>query len=85
MASANLTAKDTEYATTQGDMWDIVALREYGDEHAMHYIQDANFYQRFTDIFPANVTLELVPEVTVQINLKMRATLPDLKQLLPWR
>lgn len=79
------TAKDSEYKTIQGDMWDIVSLREYGDEHAMHYIQDANFDQRFTDAFPASVMLVIPLQVSVQYNLKGGVLIPPLNQLLPWR
>ena len=77
-------AKHLEYSTIQGDMWDMIALREYGDEHAMHFIQDANFYERFTDGFPGGVVLALPPMVTVQVNLRSRRALPNLQQLLPW-
>lgn len=85
MSSITLTAKDQQYKTIQADMWDMVALREYKDEHAMHYVQDANFDQRFTDAFPASIILLLTQTVVVQNNLKARAKLPNLNQLLPWR
>jgi hypothetical protein len=78
-------ANDLQYKTIQGDMWDMVALREYGDEHAMHFIQDANFDQRFTDAFPGSVILDIPPVVTVQYNLKSGSQLPSIKDLLPWR
>jgi phage tail protein X len=81
----NYTAEDSSYKTIQGDMWDIVSLREYGDEHAMNYVQDANFDQRFTDMFPASVILQIPPTATVQYNLKPSKPTPDLKNLLPWR
>ena len=77
-------AKHFEYNTIQGDMWDMIAIREYGDEHAMHFIQDANFYERFTDGFPGNVVVALPPTVIVQVNLRSRRALPNLQQLLPW-
>jgi phage tail protein X len=73
-----------EYRTVQFDIWDIVALRVYGDEHAMHHVQDANFYERFTDAFPAGVTLAIPQTVTLQNNLKARRSIPNLKQILPW-
>lgn len=65
-------------------MWDIVALRVYGDEHAMHFIQDANFQHRFVDGFPGGVILEIPQVVTITNNLKSRKSSPDLSQLLPW-
>ena len=50
----------------------------------MHFVQDANFYERFTDDFPASVILAIPPAVTLQNNLKARRSLPNLKQVLPW-
>jgi hypothetical protein len=79
------TARTPEYSTIQNDLWDVIALREYGDEHAMHFVQDNNFNQRFTDAFPASVVLEIISVVTVQINLKAGKPIPPLSQLLPWR
>ena len=82
--SVTYKAKHLEHATIQGEIWDIIALREYGDEHAMHFVQDANFYQRFVDEFPGGITLALPSAVTVQNNLKSRPVMPNLAQLLPW-
>jgi hypothetical protein len=78
-------AKDLVYKTVQSEMWDMIALREYGDEHVMNWIQDANFDQRFTDEFPGDVILQLPQSVTVQYNVKAQKPIPDLKELLPWR
>jgi hypothetical protein len=82
--SVSYKAKNLQHKTVQGEIWDIVAIREYGDEHAMHFIQDANFYQRFTDEFPGGIILELPRSVTLEYNLKSRLSAPNLKQLLPW-
>jgi hypothetical protein len=82
--SVTYKAKALEYKTIQGDIWDIVALRVYGDEHAMHEIQDENFYERFRDEFPASVILAVPAAVTLENNLKARRSLPNLKQILPW-
>jgi hypothetical protein len=62
----------------------MIAIREYGDEHAMHFIQDANFDERFTDEFPGSVILDLPQTVVVEINLRSRRPTPNLQQLLPW-
>lgn len=78
-------AKTLEYKTIQGDMWDIIALREYRDEHAMHFIQDDNYYQRFTDLFPASAILTIPIEVSVKHNLKGNNPIPPLQSILPWR
>lgn len=82
--SVTYKAKAPEYKTVQGDIWDIIALRSYGDEHACHFVQDANFYERFRDAFPASVILAIPPAVTLQNNLKARRSIPNLKQILPW-
>lgn len=82
--SVTYKAKSLEYKTVQGDIWDIIALREYGDEHAMHYVQDANFYERFADEFAGGVVLAITQTVTVTNNLKSRRATPNLQQLLPW-
>ena len=82
--AVTLKAKSSEYKTNQSDIWDIVAIRTYGDEHAMHFVQDANFDERFTDAFPGGVVLQIPPVVTLQNNLKSRKPTPNLEQLLPW-
>jgi hypothetical protein len=78
-------ATDAQYKTIQGDMWDIIALREYKDEHAMNWMQDANFDQRFIDMFPASLILQVPPIVEVQYNLKSGVGLPSINEILPWR
>lgn len=62
------------YMTTQGDMWDSVAKKLYGDEAALNVLLGAN--QRYADIvvFPAGITLA-VPEYTAPVT----SILP------PWR
>ena len=82
--AVTLPAKHLQHKTTQGEIWDIIAIREYGDEHAMHFVQDANFYLRFTDEFAGGVIVKIPQAVTLQYNLKSRPTFPDLHQLLPW-
>ena len=54
-----------EYITTQGDMWDSISLRLYGDEQLMHLLIDANLQYRKTAVFPANCVL-CVPEVSLE-------------------
>ena len=77
-------AKHLQHKTIQGEIWDIIAIREYGDEHAMHFVQDANFYERFVDEFAGGVLLTIPASVTVENNLKSRPMTPNLKQILPW-
>jgi len=52
------------YTTTQGDMWDMIALRVYGDENLMHKLVEANPDHRHTVVFPANIALD-IPEAEV--------------------
>lgn len=54
---------NTTYTTTQGDMWDMIAYKMYGDEYKMHYLMDANPNYVDTVIFSAGIVLT-VPELT---------------------
>ena len=62
------------YTTIQGDMWDMMAKRIYGDEAALNVLLEAN--QRYADmvVFPAGVELD-APEYTA----------PVTSMLPPWR
>lgn len=62
------------YQTSQGDMWDLIALRLYNTESGMNVLLEANPQYADTVIFPAGVNL-LVPEY----NEPLPNTLP------PWR
>lgn len=62
------------YTTIQGDMWDAVAKKLYGDEAALNVLLGAN--QRYADIVVFSVGVELVvPEYTA----------PVTSMLPPWR
>lgn len=50
-----------EYVTSQGDMWDAIAKRLYGDERMMPVLIAANPQARQVVVFSAGVTLS-VPE-----------------------
>jgi hypothetical protein len=82
--SVTYKAKNPIHKTIQGEIWDIIAIREYGDEHCMSQIQDANFDLRFTDEFAGGVLVDLPTTVTLENNLKSHIAIPNLKQLLPW-
>jgi ABC-type uncharacterized transport system ATPase subunit len=73
------------YSTDQGDIWDIIALRTYGLEHAMHRVMEENFEERFTDVFKANVLLDIFSTAEVAINFRAATKIPNLRDLLPWR
>jgi len=51
-----------KYTTTQGDMWDNIALLMLGSEDLMHLLIDANPQYRNIAIFPANCEL-VIPEI----------------------
>lgn len=55
------------YVTQQGDTWDIIAKRLYGDELRMHELLIANAEYRTVVIFPAGVALN-VPELADSVN-----------------
>jgi phage tail protein X len=80
-----LKAKVREYRTEQGDIWDLIALACYGDEHAMHFMQDANYEYREVGFFLADVLLIVPPVVQLNNDLKHPVKIPNLKELLPWR
>lgn len=53
------------YRTLQGDTWDGVAVKIYGDEKYMNTLLEANQVHRERIVFPANVILFL-PDVSTQ-------------------
>lgn len=53
------------YKTIQGDTWDGIAVKVYGDEKYMNDLLEANQTYREIIIFPANVSLSL-PDVATQ-------------------
>lgn len=62
------------YATTQGDMWDMIAYKFYGTESGMNVLLEANRQYADIVIFPAGIQL-IIPEYTEPLP----NTLP------PWR
>jgi phage tail protein X len=70
-----LSSQAKSYATVQGDTWDKIAWKVYGDEMQLHWLIEANPQHREIVIFPAGITLA-VPDV---VGETARAPLP------PWR
>lgn len=62
------------YTTIQGDMWDMIAKRIYGDEAALNVLLGVNQCYADVVVFPAGVELD-VPEYTA----------PVTSMLPPWR
>lgn len=61
----------TSYTTRQGDTWDNIAYRAYGDALAMQSIINANPQIPITDELPAGITLNvpIIPEPTLDTDL----------------
>ena len=49
----------TIYSTMQGDMWDSIAYKVYGNELYMYALIEANQKYRDLSIFPAGIKLNL--------------------------
>jgi len=66
------------YTTVQGDTWDYVAYKVYGEqsgaEFYMNALLDANADYMHYVVFPANITL-IVPDVEIELP----------KTLPPWK
>ena len=65
------------YTTQQGDTWDAISKRVFGDEHYMDALIKANIDHRKTVIFPHGVALT-VPEIDTD-SAEFEASLP------PWK
>lgn len=50
------------YQTIQGDTWDMIAKKMYGNENCMDLLMSANFHLLDYFVFPAGIKV-LVPEL----------------------
>ena len=64
--------------TVQGDTWDILAKRLYGNEFFMDVLIQANIQYRKTVVFRAGVVLN-VPEIDDTASAEFEENLP------PWK
>jgi phage tail protein X len=68
------------YVSTQGDRWDVIAMRVYGfkrgNEHLMYRLLETNYPLRNITIFPAGLAVT-VPDITPDAEV----TIP----LVPWK
>lgn len=55
------------YKTLQGDSFDVISLRVYGDEHHMVELINANIEHRKIVLFPAGVEIK-VPDIETITN-----------------
>lgn len=67
----------TEYITIQGDRWDSIALKAFGDATIFSKIQDANPNIPLSEIFEGGIKL-LIPIIEIKENTNV-----DL--LPPWK
>jgi phage tail protein X len=62
------------YVSTQGDWWDLIAMRVYGmkrgNEHLMYRLLEANYSLREVSNFPAGVPV-IVPTVDVATEIPL--------------
>jgi phage tail protein X len=66
------------YVSTQGDVWDMIAMRVYGlkrgNEHLMFRLLEANYALRELSIFSAG-TAVVVPDIQIETEIP----------LVPWK
>jgi Phage Tail Protein X. len=64
--------------STQGDVWDMIAIRVYGfkrgNEHLMFRLIEANYHLRNISIFPAGIGVA-VPDINIATDVP----------LVPWK
>lgn len=66
---------NSTYTTVQGDMWDSIAYKVFGNELYMKELLTANEVYRNIAVFPAGITL-VIPAIN---------TLKSSKILPPWK
>lgn len=64
-----------KYTTVQGDMWDAIAYKIFGNELYMNELMETNETYRNTAIFPEGITLN-IPDINV---------IQSSKILPPWK
>nr|DAW26580.1 MAG TPA: tail protein [Caudoviricetes sp.] len=64
-----------KYTTVQGDMWDAIAYKIFGNELYMNELLEANNDYRNVAVFPAGIVLT-VPKIN---------TIQSSKILPPWK
>lgn len=55
------------YTTVQGDQWDYIAYKAYGDEAGVNALLEANYQYKDIVVFPAGITLT-IPEYTRRLS-----------------
>lgn len=57
-----------QYTTIQGDTWDLIAYKMYGNEYKMQKLIASNSEYIDVAIFSAGIVLD-VPEITADVSL----------------
>lgn len=65
----------SKYRSVQGDMWDSIAYKVYGDESLMNKLIEANSAYREIQVFPAGIELD-IPELTSAEESEILGTVP---------
>lgn len=60
----------SSYVTKQGDMWDLIAYQQLGNELYTHQLIAANIKYREVVVFPAGVKLT-IPTVSTPVGSKL--------------
>ena len=53
------------YTTVQGDTWDVISYKVYGDEHYVDILLQANIAYMNMTILPANIELS-IPDIEIK-------------------
>ncbi len=64
------------YTTIQGDMWDSISLKIYGNERYIDKLMEANFKYRQEAVFSAGVVLN-IPEIQDNSNYDTEFKIPS--------
>lgn len=64
------------YTTIQGDMWDSISLKIYGNEKYIDRLMEANFRYREEAVFSAGVVLN-IPEIEDNLDYDANFKMPN--------
>lgn len=65
----------SKYRSVQGDMWDSIAYKVYGDEGLMNRLIEANSKYREIQVFPAGIELD-IPELVSEEESEISDSVP---------
>jgi len=64
------------YTTIQGDMWDSISLKFYGNEKYIDKLMEANFKYREEAVFSAGIVLN-IPEIEENSSYEPDSKIPN--------